>query len=82
MGRSYDRAHRATNTEPPVQWTEDYPHKYCSKIEKGSKGKPNKAQKCDDCIAIKAARDKAQQRDTSGRRNEKMGWQSGELDWS
>ena len=51
MGRSYDKANRATNTEAPPQWTEQLPHKYCGKLDRGRRGKPNKAQKCDDWYA-------------------------------
>ncbi|KAK4135824.1 hypothetical protein BT67DRAFT_377020 [Trichocladium antarcticum] len=80
MGHSYDKAKRATNTEAPIQWTEELPHKYCGKIDRGRSGKANKAQKCDNCILVKAARVKAAQRDTADRRQEKMGWQRGELD--
>ena len=81
MGHSYDKARRATNTEAPIQWTEELPHKYCGKIDRGRRGKANKAQKCDACQAVKAARAKAAQLDMSHRRQEKMGWRRGELDF-
>lgn len=80
MGGSYDNAPRATNVDPPIQWTEELPHKYCGKIDRGRRGKPNKAQKCDACMAVKAAGAKAAQRDSAHRRREKMGWRRGEMD--
>lgn len=78
MGHSYDKKHKATNTEPPVQWTDLTPHKYCGAVDYGRIGKPNKAQKCDACMEIKAASDKAVQRDTAARRQEKLAWGYGD----
>ncbi|KAL0475003.1 hypothetical protein QR685DRAFT_30528 [Neurospora intermedia] len=74
MGRSYDKAARATNIEPPLQWTDQTTHKYCGKPDRGHLGKPNKAQKCDDCQAVKAHRAKEFQKDTDIRRQEKLDW--------
>lgn len=79
MGHSYNKLPKATNTEAPPQWVNLRPHKYCGQIDRaGRVGKPNKAQKCDACMAVKAASDKAIQRDTAARRQEKMGWDFGE----
>ncbi|KAK3388104.1 hypothetical protein B0T20DRAFT_109287 [Sordaria brevicollis] len=74
MGHSYDKAAKATNIEPPPQWQDQTTHKYCGKTDRGRIGKPNKAQKCDDCLAVKAHRAKEAQRDTDIRRQEKMEW--------
>ncbi|KAK4185731.1 hypothetical protein QBC35DRAFT_388843 [Podospora australis] len=82
MGRSYDRGSGGGgDSKIPMQWTDEILHKYCGKVDRGREGKSNKAQKCDECILIKASREKAQQKDTSSRRNEKMGWQAGDLGW-
>jgi hypothetical protein len=82
MGHSYNKLQKATNADAPPQWTVMRPHKYCGRMDRGSPGrgggKPNKAQKCDACMAVKAAADKAIQRDTAARRQEKMGWDLGE----
>ncbi|KAK3336351.1 hypothetical protein B0T19DRAFT_409229 [Cercophora scortea] len=80
MGHSYNKAHKATNVEAPWQWTDMTPHKYCKRIDRGRVGRPNKAQKCDDCLALKAASDKAAQRDSATRRQEKISWGLGEDD--
>ncbi|KAK0730103.1 hypothetical protein B0H67DRAFT_560760 [Lasiosphaeris hirsuta] len=79
MGHSYNKQAKATNTEPPEQWIDLKPHKYCKQVERGRAGKPNKAQKCDACMAVKAASDKAVQRDTAARRQEKLGWGFGDF---
>ncbi|KAM7219329.1 hypothetical protein V8F06_005228 [Rhypophila decipiens] len=82
MGRSYNKAHKATNVQAPKQWTDVTEHKYCKQVDLGREGKPNKAQKCDQCLAIKAQQEKLTQMDTSARRQEKMGWGYGEVeDW-
>jgi len=78
MGHSYNKLAKATNAEPPVQWTDVQTHKYCGRTDRGRKGKPNKAQKCDACMAVKAHLEKATQRDTAARRQEKMSWGFGE----
>ncbi|KAK1758301.1 hypothetical protein QBC47DRAFT_399210 [Echria macrotheca] len=78
MTHSYDKRPRATNVQAPANWTAVRPHKYCGKIDlAGRPGKANKAQKCDECMAIKAAEAKAVQRDTNARRQEKMDWGGG-----
>ncbi|CCC08001.1 hypothetical protein SMACR_01565 [Sordaria macrospora] len=74
MGHSYNKAAKATNIESPVQWTDQTKHKYCGKIDSGRIGKPNKAQKCDACLQIKAHRAKESQRDTDNRRQDKIAW--------
>lgn len=78
MGRSYNKQAKATNTTAPKQWRDVQPHKYCGKVDYGKTGKPNKAQKCDDCMLVKAQSEKAIQRDTSERRQEKMSWGFGD----
>ncbi|KAK0656229.1 hypothetical protein B0T16DRAFT_343048 [Cercophora newfieldiana] len=78
MGHSYNKLAKATNTDPPKQWTDIQTHKYCGQVDYGRIGKPNKAQKCDACMLVKAASEKAIQRDTSARRQEKMAWGYGE----
>lgn len=74
MGHSYDKAAKATNVEPPVQWQDQITHKYCGKVDRGRTGKANKAQKCDACLQVKAHRAKMEQRDTANRRQDKMAW--------
>ena len=74
MGHSYDKAAKATNIEPPPQWTDEITHKYCGKTDRGRIGKSNKAQKCDACLAVKAQQAKEAQRDSNNRRQEKMDW--------
>ncbi|KAK0733775.1 hypothetical protein B0T26DRAFT_634081 [Lasiosphaeria miniovina] len=74
MGHSFNRAHTATNIEPPPQWQDITTHKYCKRVDLGRLGKPNKAQKCDECLAVKAASSKANQRDAAARRQEKLSW--------
>lgn len=74
MGRSYNKLHKATNVQAPKQWTQVTEHKYCKQRDWGREGRPNKAQKCDECLAVKAQQEKLAQSDTSARRQEKMSW--------
>ncbi|KAK0628307.1 hypothetical protein B0T17DRAFT_486186 [Bombardia bombarda] len=79
MGHSYNKLPKATNIDPPRQWTDVTEHKYCKQTDLGRTGRPNKAQKCDACLAIKAASEKATQRDTDARRQEKISWGFGDF---
>lgn len=74
MTRSYTNQAKATNVQTPVNWTDLQEHKYCKQLDWGRNGRPNKAQKCDDCLAVKAQQEKLVQSDTSARRQEKMAW--------
>ncbi|KAK4168741.1 hypothetical protein QBC43DRAFT_284691 [Cladorrhinum sp. PSN259] len=81
MGKSLDRAARAGTKTTPLEWTQEVKHKYCDRVEIGRKGKPNKAQRCTECQIIKLRQAKDENLLTSGRRNMKMGWMSGEDHW-
>ncbi|KAK4117072.1 hypothetical protein N656DRAFT_773083 [Canariomyces notabilis] len=72
MARSYDRGARATNIFTPREWNEQLPHKWCGKIDAGRKGKPNKAQKCDDCLQVKRLKAKAVQKNASHAKRDRM----------
>jgi len=80
MGHSYNKAAKATNIETPKQWTDLQPHKYCKRTDWGRSGRPNKAQKCDACQAVKASMAKASRMDTAARRQEKISWEAGGFD--
>jgi len=74
MGRSYNKLRKGTNPETPPNWTDQQYHKYCREPCLGREGRPNKAQKCDKCLRVKAQMEKLVQNDTSARRQEKLTW--------
>ncbi|KXX78563.1 hypothetical protein MMYC01_204528 [Madurella mycetomatis] len=72
MARSIDRAARASNIHTPVEWKEQLPHKWCGKMDAGRKGKPNKTQKCDDCLQVKRVRLKMEQKQAGYAKKDRM----------
>lgn len=60
-----------------AEWTDEVAHKYCGKLDAGRKGKPNKVQHCEKCMAIKGRQLQAEGGDGKHRRREKMSWLTG-----
>ncbi|KAK4199815.1 hypothetical protein QBC40DRAFT_254698 [Triangularia verruculosa] len=79
MGKSYDNKPKVA-AQKPHNWDDQITHKYCGAVDVGRTGKSNKAQRCEQCVMIKASLAKQEHRETNSRRNEKMGWQAGDLD--
>ena len=52
------KTHRLTDAAQPQEWTDQVQHKYCGALDKGRIGKPNKAHRCEACLAIKAQQSK------------------------
>ncbi|KAL2117707.1 hypothetical protein VTJ04DRAFT_7367 [Mycothermus thermophilus] len=79
MGRSYPK-NPSTTSRTPIQWTDQVPHKYCGKIDFGRVGRPNKAHRCDACLAIKykESRFRDGPKNIKAGRMEKMAWLTGE----
>ncbi|KAK4103376.1 hypothetical protein N658DRAFT_494705 [Parathielavia hyrcaniae] len=81
MGRSYVKNPSTTAAAKPVQWTDEVLHKYCGALDMGKDGKPNKAHRCEACLAVKARQSKWQG-GAKGKRSgtqQKVGWHAGEF---
>ncbi len=52
------KTHRLTPAAQPKEWTDQVKHKYCGTIDNGRIGKPNKAHRCEACLAIKGQQSK------------------------
>ena len=53
-----EKYHGLTAAAQPKEWTDQVPHKYCGALDMGRIGKPNKAHRCEACLAIKARQSK------------------------
>ncbi|KAL1840119.1 hypothetical protein VTJ49DRAFT_775 [Mycothermus thermophilus] len=79
MGRTYPK-NPSTTSRTPIQWTDQVAHKYCGKIDLGRIGRPNKAHRCDACLAIKhrESRYRDGPKNIKAGRLEKMAWLTGD----
>lgn len=65
--------------QPPSNWTAMRPHKYCGKLDvAGKPGKANKTHHCPACAVMKTEAQRSDAIATSNRREEKMGWLTGD----
>ena len=55
---SRKKKHGLTPAAQPKEWIDQVPHKYCKALDLGRVGKPNKAHRCEACLAIKARQSK------------------------